>query len=70
MTITGVSLLLLKQDAAIDPIGVLATLTGAIIMALGVVLTKYWGKPEEVNNMTFTSWQLFFGSLILIPITF
>lgn len=70
MTITGVSLLLLKQDAVIDPIGVIAALIGAIIMALGVVLTKYWGKPKEVNNMVFTSWQLFFGSLILIPATF
>lgn len=70
MTLTGVSLLLLKQDASIDPIGVIAALTGAIIMALGVVLTKYWGKPNKVNNMVFTSWQLFFGSLILIPATF
>ncbi|QAA32642.1 DMT family transporter [Clostridium manihotivorum] len=70
MTITGVSLLLLKQDATIDPIGVIAALTGSIVMALGVVLTKYWQKPREINNMTFTAWQLFFGSLILIPITF
>jgi probable blue pigment (indigoidine) exporter len=70
MTLTGVCLLLLKQDAVIDSVGVIAALIGAIIMALGVVLTKYWGKPEGVNNMVFTSWQLFYGSLILIPATF
>jgi len=70
MTITGVSLLLLKQNVTIDSIGIIAALIGAVFMSLGVVLTKYWGKPAEVNNMIFTSWQLFFGSLILIPITF
>lgn len=70
MTITGVSLLLLKTNAAIDPIGIMSALAGAIFMSLGVVLTKYWDKPSGINNMTFTSWQLFFGSLILIPITF
>jgi probable blue pigment (indigoidine) exporter len=48
----------------------MSALIGAIFMSLGVVLTKYWGKPKEVHNMAFTSWQLFFGSLILIPITF
>jgi probable blue pigment (indigoidine) exporter len=70
MTFTGVSLLLLKQNAAIDSIGVIASLIGAVFMSLGIVLTKYWGKPVELDNMVFTSWQLFYGSLILIPITF
>jgi probable blue pigment (indigoidine) exporter len=70
MTIVGLSLLLLKQTAVIDIIGVMSALTGSIVMALGVVLTKYWGRPEGVHIMAFTSWQLFFGSLILIPITF
>lgn len=67
MTITGVFLLLFKQQIKIDGIGVLAALAGAVLMSFGVVLTKYWGKPKEVSQMVFTSWQLFFGSLILIP---
>lgn len=67
MIITGVFLLLFKQQVNIDLIGVLAALAGSALMALGVVLTKYWGKPEGVSQMAFTSWQLFFGSLILIP---
>ncbi|MDF2886595.1 MAG: putative carboxylate/amino acid/amine transporter [Lacrimispora sp.] len=70
MMIGGVALLLLKQQMAIDVWGVLAALCGALVMALGVVLTKYWGKPEGVSQMVFTSWQLFFGSLILIPAVF
>lgn len=67
MIMVGVFLLFFKQQAAIDPIGVLAALTGSALMSLGVVLTKHWGKPEGVSQMAFTSWQLFFGSLILIP---
>ncbi|MDW2800621.1 EamA family transporter [Clostridium boliviensis] len=67
MMITGVELLLVKPQMTIDLWGVAAALCGAVVMALGVVLTKYWGKPEGVSQMEFTSWQLFFGSLILIP---
>lgn len=67
MMITGVALLLVKPQMTIDFWGVAAALCGAVVMALGVVLTKYWRKPEGVNQMEFTSWQLFFGSLILIP---
>ncbi len=70
MMVTGVILLLFKQQMAIDVWGVLAALCGAVVMALGVVLTKYWGKPEGISQMVFTSWQLFFGSLILIPAVF
>lgn len=68
MAIVGVALLLLKSTGYMDPIGVIAALIGAVFMATGVVLTKYWKPP--VNNMVFTSWQLFYGSLILTPITF
>ncbi len=67
MMITGVALLLVKPQMTIDFWGVAAALCGAVVMALGVVLTKYWKKPEGVSQMEFTSWQLFFGSLILIP---
>ncbi len=70
MMVTGVILLLFKQQMAIDVWGVLAALCGAVVMALGVVLTKYWGKPKGISQMVFTSWQLFFGSLILIPAVF
>lgn len=70
MTLLGVSLLLLKSKVQFDLIGILAAIVGAVCMALGVVLSKYWGKPKEVSQLTFTGWQLFFGSFILIPFVF
>lgn len=70
MTLLGVSLLLSPKNMTLDPLGIIAALLGAIVMALGVVLTKYWGRPKDVSVMVFTAWQLFFGSLILIPFAY
>lgn len=68
LTILGVSLLILKSKVSFDFIGIIAAVLGAVVMAAGVVLTKYWGRPKDVSQLAFTGWQLFFGSLILIPI--
>lgn len=68
ITVLGVYLLLFQQHKSLDALGIFAAVLGAIIMAFGVVLTKYFGKPKEVSQMVFTAWQLFFGSLILIPV--
>lgn len=62
----GVALLVLRAGAALDPVGVLAGLAGAVSMASGVVLTKYWGRP--VPLAAFTGWQLVAGGLLLAPI--
>lgn len=64
--IAGVALLVLRSDAALDPVGVAAGLMGAASMATGVVLTKRWGRP--VSLPAFTSWQLIAGGLLLTPI--
>ncbi|MCO5317350.1 MAG: DMT family transporter [Microthrixaceae bacterium] len=64
--VLGVALLVLRSDAALDPVGVLAGLTGAVSMATGVVLTKRWGRP--VPLAAFTSWQLIAGGLLLVPV--
>lgn len=64
--ISGVALLVLGPDASLDPIGVVAALAGTTSMALGVVLTKHWGRP--VDLLTFTGWQLTAGGLTLLPI--
>ena len=61
----GVALLVLRAGARLDGIGVLAGLAGAVSMASGVVLTKYWGRP--VPLLAFTSWQLIAGGLVLVP---
>lgn len=63
----GVSLLVLRADARLDTVGVLAGLAGAASMATGVVLTKRWGRP--VPLLAFTSWQLIAGGLVLAPLS-
>jgi probable blue pigment (indigoidine) exporter len=64
--VTGVALLVLRADAALDPLGIAAGLAGAASMATGVALTKRWGRP--VPLLAFTSWQLLAGGLLLLPL--
>jgi probable blue pigment (indigoidine) exporter len=64
--IAGVGLLVLRSGAALDTVGILAGLAGALSMATGVVLTKHWGRP--VPLAAFTSWQLVAGGALLAPI--
>ena len=61
----GVALLILTPRAALDPIGIVAGLGGAISMAFGTVLTRRWQPP--VSPLTFTAWQLTAGGLLLLP---
>lgn len=65
----GVALLVLQPHAALDGIGVMAGLLGALSMASGIVLTKRWGRPDGVTLLTFTGWQLTIGGIVLLPIT-
>ncbi|XUL90064.1 EamA family transporter [Streptomyces galilaeus] len=64
----GVALLVLQPHAGLDGIGVTAGLLGALSMASGIVLTKKWGRPDDVSLLTFTGWQLTVGGLVLLPI--
>lgn len=64
--IVGVALLILTPAAALDPIGIAAGLGGALSMAAGTVLTRRWQPP--VSPLTFTSWQLVAGGLLLLPV--
>lgn len=65
--VMGVALLVLRAGAALDAVGVLAALAGAISMATGVVLTKRWigrlGRPASL--FAFTGWQLVAGGVVL-----
>lgn len=65
----GVALLVLQPHAGLDGVGVMAGLLGSLSMAAGIVLTKRWGRPEGVNLLTFTGWQLTVGGLALLPVT-
>jgi probable blue pigment (indigoidine) exporter len=60
----------LGPKAALDPVGILAGLGNAAAMALGVTLTKRWGRPAGVSPTAFAGWQLTAGGLFLIPVTF
>ncbi len=64
--ILGVALLVLTPRAALNWMGILAALGGAVSMAFGTVLTRKWEPP--VSALTFTSWQLTAGGLLLLPV--
>ena len=65
--VAGVSLLVLRANAQLDALGVLAGLAATASMATGVVLTKRWGRPVPLP--AFTSWQLLAGGLLLMPLS-
>jgi probable blue pigment (indigoidine) exporter len=64
--VTGVALLVLRNEVPLDAVGVAAAVGGALSMASGVVMTKKWGRP--VPLLAFTSWQLTAGGLVLLPV--
>jgi probable blue pigment (indigoidine) exporter len=66
--IVGVALLILTPQAALDPVGIVAGLIGAVAMGLGTVLSRRWQPP--VSALTFTGWQLTAGGLLLMPVAF
>ncbi|MET9376496.1 EamA family transporter [Streptomyces sp. NPDC002992] len=68
--VVGVGLVVIGPDAGFDAFGILAGLGGAASMALGVTLTKRWGRPDGVGPTAFAGWQLAAGGLFLVPVTF
>jgi len=62
----GVAMLVLNAQARLDVVGVAAALGGAVSMAVGVVLTKRWGRPAPLLAMT--GWQLVAGGVLLVPV--
>ncbi|MGA4849162.1 EamA family transporter [Streptomyces sp. G5(2025)] len=66
--VVGVALLVLRGSAAVDATGIAAMLTATTLMALAVVLSKRWGRPEGVSLLALTGWQLTAGGLVLAPI--
>lgn len=66
--ILGVGLLVLNSSAELNIEGMLTAILGTLSMALGVVLTKKWGRPTGMTILGFTGWQLLFGGIILLPV--
>ncbi|WP_200176254.1 EamA family transporter [Tomitella cavernea] len=65
----GVAMIVLRDQAALDGIGIIAGVGAAASMATGVTLAKRWGRPAGVGAMTFAGWQLTAGGLFLLPLT-
>lgn len=59
----GVAMVVLKSNADIDLIGVLAALGSAFSVALGGILVHKWGRPKSL--MSFTAWQLLIAGIEL-----
>ncbi|MEV8633223.1 EamA family transporter [Streptosporangium sp. NPDC051023] len=66
----GISLVVLRANAALDATGVAAGLLAAAGMATGVVLTRSWGKPPGTSDLALTGWQLTAGGLMIAPVAF
>ncbi|MFF3677973.1 EamA family transporter [Streptomyces sp. NPDC002120] len=65
----GVGLVVIGPHAALDTLGIVAGLAGAASMALGLTLTKRWGRPAGVGPTAFAGWQLTAGGVFLVPVT-
>lgn len=66
----GVALVVLRANAQLDTVGVIAGLVGAASLAAGTILTKKWGRPEGVGPLAMTGWQLTAGGLFIAPLAF
>ncbi|MFE5720870.1 EamA family transporter [Streptomyces erythrochromogenes] len=66
--VVGVALVVIGPAAALDSAGVVAGLGCAASMALGVTLTKRWGRPAGVGPTAFAGWQLTAGGVFLAPV--
>ncbi|WP_433758077.1 EamA family transporter [Nocardia sp. CA-135398] len=64
----GVALVVLRANAQLDTVGVIAGLAGAASMAMGTVLTQRWGRPDGVGPLAITGWQLTAGGLFIAPL--
>jgi probable blue pigment (indigoidine) exporter len=66
--VAGVTLLVEQAGFAADPVGVLAALGAVATSAVGFTLVRRWTPPTDL--LTFTSWQLVAGGLVLFPVAF
>ena len=65
----GVALLVLRSDARLDPLGLVAMTGAATMMGLATVLTKRWGRPPGMGSIGMTGWTFLLAGITLLPIT-
>ncbi|UGQ14585.1 DMT family transporter [Yinghuangia sp. ASG 101] len=66
--VVGVALLVLNGGAKLGGVGVAAMLAAIVLMSLGTVLARKWGKPDGVTMLDLTAWQLTAAGLFLAPL--
>jgi probable blue pigment (indigoidine) exporter len=67
--VAGVALLVLRSDARLDVVGLIAMGGAAIMFSVATVLTKRWGQPEGMTAVGVTGWTFLFAGLTLLPVT-
>lgn len=67
--VLGVALLVLRANAKLDLLGILAMVGVVIMMALGTVLMKRWGNPPGMGPIRVTGWTFLFAGITLLPFT-
>jgi probable blue pigment (indigoidine) exporter len=65
----GVALLVLRSDARLDVVGLIAMAGAAIMFSVATVLTKRWGEPEGMTAIGVTGWIFLLAGLTLLPVT-
>jgi probable blue pigment (indigoidine) exporter len=65
----GVALLVLRSDARLDVVGLVAMAGAAIMFSVATVLTKRWGEPEGMTAIGVTGWIFLLAGLTLLPVT-
>ncbi|MFS1299358.1 EamA family transporter [Streptosporangium longisporum] len=64
--VTGVCLMLFTGAAAVDALGVLASVAAMVMSSIGHVLAKRW-NDADTDVTASTSWQLIAGGVVLLP---
>jgi probable blue pigment (indigoidine) exporter len=65
----GVALLVLRSDARLDVVGLIAMAGAAVMFSVATVLTKRWGEPEGMTSIGVTGWTFLLAGLTLLPAT-
>ncbi|AEF42130.1 hypothetical protein AS9A_3692 [Hoyosella subflava DQS3-9A1] len=66
--VVGVGLLVLTASATLDPLGIIAQITGITMMGTAIVLAKRWGRPAGTSMLSIAGWQMTIGGVMLIPV--
>jgi probable blue pigment (indigoidine) exporter len=64
----GVTLVVIRPSAGLDPVGVLAAIAANMSFAAGVVLTRRLPAPAPAHRLAATGWQLLLGGALLVPL--